>query len=276
MQTREMMQRDIITVTSDISLAAARRLMTEKHIRHLPVVSNERLIGIVTDRDIRNASPSPATTLSKGEVNYQLATHSIETCMTKDVITVSPDVDLLQVGQRLSSGQFSCLPVVEAGRLVGIITEIDLLRGFLAAAAPAGELMKVKDYMNKTPYTLGSNDWVITAFQLMHDKHIRHLPVLSSDAKLIGIVTDRDIRQAGASTAAPLAEYELTYLIQKMTIKDIMTRQVYTIRGETDVAEAGQRFLRHNIGCLPVTDNNDGLEGIITVSDLLQAYIKQH
>jgi CBS domain-containing protein len=115
--------------------------------------------------------------------------------MTKDVITINPDADILQAGQRLTSGQFSCLPVVEAGQLVGMITEIDLLRGFLAAAAPAGELMKVKDYMNQTPYTLGGDDLVITAFQLMHDKHIRHLPILSSDAKLIGIVTDRDIRQ---------------------------------------------------------------------------------
>ncbi len=276
MKAKEMMQQDIVTASSDISLAEARRIMTEKQMRHLPVVSKGLLIGIVTDRDIRNASPSPATTLTKGEINYQLATNSIETCMTNDVITVNPEADMLQVGQRLTSGQFSCLPVAEEGQLVGIITEVDLLRGFLAAAAPAGELMKVKDYMNKAPYTLGGDDLVITAFQLMHDKHIRHLPILSSDAKLIGIITDRDIRQAGASTEPHMAEYELTYLIQRMTIKNIMTTRIHTVRGETDIADAGQRFLQHKIGGLPVTDNNDGLEGIITVSDLLQAYIEQH
>jgi CBS domain-containing protein len=72
-----------------------------------------------------------------------------------------------------------------------------------------------------------------------------------------------------------MAEYELTYLIQKMTVKHIMTTQLHTVSGATEVAEAGQRFLRYKIGCLPVTDDNDALEGIVTVSDLLQAYIEQ-
>lgn len=276
MKAKEMMQVHIISVSSETSLAEARRLMKANQIRHLPVVSNGHLVGIVTDRDIRNASPSPATTLTRGEINYQLDTTSIKTCMTKDVLTVGPEDDLVQGGQRIISGQLGCLPVVDQGQLVGIITETDLLQGFLAAASPAGELMKVKDYMQKSPYTLGRDDLVITAYHLMHDNHIRHLPIITSDAKLIGIITDRDIRQAGASIDPHMAEHELTYLLQKMTIKDIMTTHLHTVRGETAVADAGQHLLKHKIGCLPVVYADGRLEGILTVTDLLKAFIEQH
>lgn len=276
MKAKEMMRVDIVSVSPDTSLAGARRLMTANQIRHLPVISGNRLVGIVTDRDIRNAAPSPATTLTKGEINYQLDTTPIETCMTKEVLTVEPEEDLMQGGQRLISGQLGCLPVVEGEQLVGIITETDLLKSFLAAASPGAEVMKVKDYMQKSPHTLGSEELVITAYHLMHDKHIRHLPIVASDSKLVGILTDRDIRQADASIEPNMAEHELTYLIQKMTINNIMTTQPHTVQGETAVADAGQLLLEHKIGCLPVTGHDGRLEGILTVVDLLKAFIQQH
>jgi CBS domain-containing protein len=196
--------------------------------------------------------------------------------MTKEVLTVGPEEDLVQGGQRIISGQLGCLPVVDEGQLVGIITETDLLKSFLAAASPAAELMKVKDYMQQSPHTLGRDELVITAYHLMHDRHIRHIPITASDGKLIGLITDRDIRQADASIESHMAEHELTYLIQKMTIKDIMTTHLHTVRGETAVADAGQRLLEHKIGCLPVTHADGSLEGILTIIDLLKAFIEQH
>ena len=72
-----MMQKQVITATPDMTLADVQRLMREHHIRHVPVVSGKRLVGIITDRDLREASPSPATTLSRGEIAYQLATTPI-------------------------------------------------------------------------------------------------------------------------------------------------------------------------------------------------------
>ena len=80
-----MMQKQVITATPDMTLADVQRLMREHHIRHVPVVSGKRLVGIITDRDLREASPSPATTLTRGEIAYQLATTPIEQCMTKDL-----------------------------------------------------------------------------------------------------------------------------------------------------------------------------------------------
>ena len=126
-----MMQKQVITATPDMTLADVQRLMREHHIRHVPVVSGKRLVGIITDRDLREASPSPATTLTRGEIAYQLATTPIKQCMTKDVVWIGPDIDMVQATRLLLQRQCSCLPVVYNGTLVGIITELDCLRAFL-------------------------------------------------------------------------------------------------------------------------------------------------
>jgi acetoin utilization protein AcuB len=136
--------------------------------------------------------------------------------------------------------------------------------------------MQVKDYMQATPMTVTPEDLVRTVRQRMRGVGIRHLPVVTAENILVGVVTDRDVRQAGASDAPHMAEHELLYLLEKMTVRDIMTTQVITVRSDTPLAEAGQIFLEKKFGCLPVVRNNNVLEGIITVTDLLRAYVQQH
>jgi acetoin utilization protein AcuB len=134
MQVQDVMQKTVVTVTPKMSLGQVQRLMREQRIRHLPVVSGKKLVGIVTDRDLREALPSPATTLSRGEIAYQMDTTPIETCMTTEVVTVLPDMELTQATRVLLDHRFGCLPVVAQGALVGVITEIDCLRAFLAVS----------------------------------------------------------------------------------------------------------------------------------------------
>jgi acetoin utilization protein AcuB len=132
MHVHAMMQKHIVTATPDMSLAQVQHLMRDQQIRHVPVVSGKRLVGIVTDRDIREATPSPATTLSRGEIAYQMDTTPVETCMTKEVVTLAPDADMVQAARLLLEHKFGCLPVIENGALVGVVTEIDCLRAFLS------------------------------------------------------------------------------------------------------------------------------------------------
>jgi acetoin utilization protein AcuB len=133
MQVRAVMQQDVISATPDMSLAQAQRLMRDHRIRHMPVVAGNRLVGIVTDRDIRDARPSLATTLSRGEIAYQMDTTEVQTCMTKTVVSITPDTDVVVAARMLLERRFGCLPVVEGRMLVGVVTEIDLLRAFLAS-----------------------------------------------------------------------------------------------------------------------------------------------
>jgi acetoin utilization protein AcuB len=127
---REKIQRDVVTISPDASFFEARRLIHEKGIRHLPVVDqNNRVLGIVTDRDIRQAAPSDATTLSVHELNYLLGKLKVSTIMTpKDkLIAITPDTLIEEAVQLMSVHKIGCLPVLEDEKLYGIFTETDAL-----------------------------------------------------------------------------------------------------------------------------------------------------
>ena len=87
---------------------------------------------------------------------------------------------------------------------------------------------------------------------------------------------DRDVRRVGASDAPYMAEHELIYLLDKLRVQEVMTQDVVTVRGTTSLLEAGQIFLQKKLACLPVVRDHHRLAGIITVTDLLRAYVEQH
>ena len=132
-----MMQTQVITATPTMSLAEVQRVMRDSNIRHVPVVAGKRLVGIITDRDLRDASPPPATTLTRGEIAYQMATTPIQTCMTTDVVWISPDITMVDAARVLVQRTIDCLPVVDHGTLVGVVTAIDCVRAFLQTASGA-------------------------------------------------------------------------------------------------------------------------------------------
>ncbi len=127
---REKIQRNPVTIGPEASFYEARNLIHEKGVRHLPVVDkNNILIGIVTDRDIREAAPSDATLLSVQELNYLLGKLKVSSFMTsKDkLVTINPDTLIEEAVQLMHDNKIGCLPVVEQGKLYGIFTETDAL-----------------------------------------------------------------------------------------------------------------------------------------------------
>jgi acetoin utilization protein AcuB len=131
---RERIQRKPITINPEASFFEARNLIHEKGIRHLPVIDkNNRLVGIVTDRDIRQAAPSDATLLSVQELNYLLGKLKVSAFMTpKDkLITITPDALIEEAVQLMHDHKIGCLPVVEGENLYGIFTETDVLDHFV-------------------------------------------------------------------------------------------------------------------------------------------------
>ena len=134
MIVRDLMTRDPLTVSIDTPLLEARRMMMERRIRHLLVTDGRRLAGIVTDRDIRLNLPSPATSLSVWEVNYLVARLSVDSVMTRPVITVDPRRDAVAAARIMLEHKIGALPVIDAGTIVGIVTETDILRAFTAMA----------------------------------------------------------------------------------------------------------------------------------------------
>jgi acetoin utilization protein AcuB len=126
MLVRTWMTKDPLTIAPNASMKAAMDLMREHEVRHLPVVEDGRLVGMVTLSDIRRSSPSPATTFSIGEVNYLVDQIRVADIMTPDPISVTPDTTVEDAALLGSRHQFGSVPVVEDGRLVGIITSTDL------------------------------------------------------------------------------------------------------------------------------------------------------
>jgi acetoin utilization protein AcuB len=137
MRVSELISGPPITIAPETPVLEARRVMQTRSIRHLLVVEDGRLVGIVTDRDIRLNMPSPATTLSVWEVNYLLARLTVREVMTKSVIVVEPDRLAQDAALLLVTEKIGALPVVDGDRLVGIVTETDFLRAFVEDAAVA-------------------------------------------------------------------------------------------------------------------------------------------
>jgi acetoin utilization protein AcuB len=123
------MSKDVITVDVKDSMHDAMKHLKEHDIRMLPVMKKGKLVGIITDRDLKRASASDATTLEIHELLYLLTRVKVKDIMTKDVITVPPDFTVEETAQVLQKNRISGTPVVDAdGKLVGTITQTDLFR----------------------------------------------------------------------------------------------------------------------------------------------------
>lgn len=132
--------------------------------------------------------------------------------------------------------------------------------------------MIVSKRMTANPTTITSGMTVVDALQLMRNNKFRRLPVVDN-GKLVGIVTDRDLREVSASPATSLSVFELNYLLAKMQIKDIMTKPVVTINVEATVEEAALVMYTNKIGGLIVVDANQQVVGILTETDIFKAFV---
>jgi acetoin utilization protein AcuB len=135
MLVKNWMSKKVITIDADDSMQDAMRLLKEHGIRRLPVMKKGKLVGIVTDRDLKKASASDATTLEIHELLYLLTKVKVKDIMTKDPITVPPDYTVEETAQVLLESKISGAPVVDDhGKVVGTITQSDLFRVLMSLA----------------------------------------------------------------------------------------------------------------------------------------------
>ncbi len=132
MLVKEVMSTPVVTVTPETSMTDALKILRERHIRRLPVVSRGRLVGIVTELDIVRASPSPVTSLSVAELAYLVPKITVKEIMTKDPLTIDPNAPIERAAVIMRDRKIGGLPVVEGDAVVGIITESDIFDAFLS------------------------------------------------------------------------------------------------------------------------------------------------
>jgi acetoin utilization protein AcuB len=154
MLVQDVMQTKLFTVTPETTLPEALRLTGQRGIRHLPVLDGDRLVGIVSDRDLKRAMASPATSLEAHELNYLLDRLRVGEIMTRTVITVGRMFPIEAAACLMVQEKIGALPVTDNGRLVGLVTETDVLRLFVRALG-AGELSSRLDVvLDNRPHAL--------------------------------------------------------------------------------------------------------------------------
>ena len=133
MLVKNWMSKNVVTINEDDSMQDAMKLMKQHSIRMLPVLKNGVLVGVVTDRDLKRASASDATTLDVHELLYLISKIKVKNIMSKSPVAVSPDLTVEETAEILLNNKISGVPVVdEKGKVVGTITQTDLFRVLIA------------------------------------------------------------------------------------------------------------------------------------------------
>jgi CBS domain-containing protein len=256
MNIAQCMTADPVTVAPEDTLHSALALMDELGVRHLPVVAEGRLVGILSDRDLLESTGAgilgPDPEASNGTVG---------TLMHADPVTAAPDDFIVSAVTELSVHGIGCLPVVDAGRLVGIVTETDFLRlvALLGASgfAPPGLDPEVNELARFELATGGPETTLAEAAEMLRDRGVRHLPVLAASGELVAVLSDRDLRRARGAGVAPSER-----------VVNLTRTSPITMAAHERVSTAARLMSEHKVGAVAIVGGPS--LGLVTTTDILE------
>lgn len=202
----DVMTRSVYTLRPTQSLPLAESMMGLLRVRHIPVIDDEgSVVGLVTHRDLLAAQISALAPLSADERSTLQLSVPVSRVMQTNVWTIRSDALALSAARIMREHRFGCLPVVDEGRLVGIVTEADLLT-LLTESLDLRRPPKpptVEHAMTPTPTTIDPTTSIADARALMTRFAVRHLPVVDDAGTLLSMVADRDLRVAETIFESP-------------------------------------------------------------------------
>ena len=242
------------TVSCNADLIDAMNLMDELGCRHLPVIDQGRLVGVLSDRDILEATGWLSEPPREG------APQCVEDVMTTPPITIGPEDGIAEATIEILTRGIGCLPVVTEGcELVGILTEMDLLNAFANLVdtdlSPSAD-PTVGERMTDHLVLAGPQTSVREAIELCQAHSIRHLPVVRH-GQLKGLLSDRDLRRALGSN-----------LSLETPVDELMSAETLTLDPGEPLTRAARLMVRFRISSLPIVDQGE-LRGILTSTDIL-------
>lgn len=268
------MSAPVVSVHPEMPLSEARQLADEHKIRALPVVQNEALVGIITRRGLLRLDLSPLNAAGWQNGGVVLAEEAVGDIMTRGPVTITPGASMAKAARIMLENKFTALPVLEGGRLVGILTNSDLMRCIIAEYPGLKKVIPVQNYMSDEVVTVEEDTTLLEAHRLMGTKRIRSLPVLRA-GQLVGLVTRTDLMGSDPSRMASRNNQDLSLQVLTQPVARCMTRSVLTIAPTAPVTEAAELMLTRKIHCLPVLDAEQKLVGIITESDLFLLVVQK-
>jgi len=263
MQVSELMAPDPLVVSDAATVSEAARRMDEEGVRHLAVVRAGALVGVLSDRDLLSGTGRLVPRLGE---ELQLVPGTVRDVMQAEPVTVLPEETVSRAAELLSEWGIGCLPVVRSGRLVGLLTETDVLDVYAASCAygrrSGPEDPSVASCMTPEVTTAAPSTTLAEATRTMGDGDFRHLPIVDG-GRVVGIVSDRDLRRA-AGRALP----------RDTPLVSVMSTRVATADPDAPLSRAARQMADAAIGALPVVDGRRRLVGILTVTDVLRHCVR--
>ncbi len=259
MKVREIMQSHVLTVQPEERLSVAARRMLWANIRHLPVIDHERVVGMLNERDI---------VAHQDEIGMAETVGSV---MRKNPQFVHPNADVVELAGRMETEKIDGMPVVEMGRLLGVVTTTDLLAHVVRARiSPAASEVTVGQIMTPDPEVTHLDDLFLDAVGRMTNRGIRHLPVIDAERRVVGILSDRDVRASmGNILASDDEQRAVSIRLEYLRVRDVATRDPLTLRETAPVSQIVRVLVDHRVGAVPIIDDEERLVGIVSYIDVL-------
>jgi acetoin utilization protein AcuB len=272
--TSTWMSTPVKTVSPKTFIVEARQTMNTEKIRAMPVVQDEKVVGIITWRGLLRAD-IPVIDGVRWTKEIVLKEKRIEDIMTVNPIGVLPNSLLPKSARIMLENKIPVLPVFNEKRgAQGILTTSDIFRFIMNELPELKTVLRVEDYMTSDLVIVDQDTSLLEAQRLMGIKRIRSLPVVE-EGKLIGLVTRTDMVKVEPSRFASPHNQEQSLAILLQPIEKIMTRRLVTTTSRASLVSVAKSMLENKIHCLPVLDNDGQLSGIITDSDLFRMVVKK-
>lgn len=266
----DMMTTDVAALGESVGLVLADELMATGRFRHLPVVGAKgELTGLVTHRDLLGAAHSLLATPKKFESDA-----TVGDIAHRDVWSIASDATPLNAARMLRNHKFGCLPVVDDGKLVGIVTEADFLEMAAHALAPDRRQGPALDapvnyYMSEPVRTVPAEDDLESAQRAMLVHGVSSLAVVDGGA-LVGVISRTDLLHVSRPSLTPSGRPSLLKLPTRH-ISELMTPDVVTVLSTDNVVDAAARMVERNIHRVFVVDHDDQLVGVLSTIDVMLA-----
>jgi len=254
MKVSAIMTSRLIVVAPDTSLDETIKLMDENRVRHLPVLEDGRLVGVISDRAVLKATgwlPSRVLDVFSDKGGHL----KVADVMNTPAITVDAETSVVSACLDMLGRSIGCLPVVSGTELVGVISEMDILALYIRHCGGGKFDPLIEDHMTHEVTGIKETVPLQKAAELMLSLGVRHLPVME-EGRLIGMLSDRDLQRGvgcGRSASSP--------------VEEVMSKTIVEVSSSDHVSRAAELMMKRRISALPIVED-DQLEGLISMSDV--------
>lgn len=259
----DVMRRDVFTLRADELLSRSLREMLQRGIRHAPVMDGEKLVGLLSERNVLGHR---ARFKRDGKVREAMTEHPYVT---------DPEVSLASAAALMSTHKIGCLPVTAGAKLVGIVTSTDLLTAFAQEEVPAPDpgALSARHVMRPNVDVIYADDTLLDAAHHMLQRGTTHLAVVDGERRLVGILSEQDVRSELGDPRNWVEANELLTRMGTRRVGALMTRGPVTCGADAPLDEVAQLLADERLRMLPVVDAQGKVLGSLSYIDVLHAVI---